>query len=199
MSNDLSMANIYGFGRQAWNPDLSLEQIADEWTRLTFGHNPKVVDTIKHIELHSYKAFENYTGPLGVGTLTDIHTSKYGPNIMCAEHDGWGQWNRADHKGIGNDRTVSGLRAKRGTGFIGQYNYEVMKMYESLETCPENVLLFMHHANYNHVLKSGLFLILIFLIIIKLRPIMTSKSFGKGLSAARINLMNAADNPINNF
>jgi alpha-glucuronidase len=50
---DLAMANLYGFGRLAWNPSLTAQQIADEWTRLTFGHDPKVVDTVSSILLES--------------------------------------------------------------------------------------------------------------------------------------------------
>src|SRR5262249_43449343 len=72
LGHHLAMANLYGFGRLAWNPDLSSRQIAEEWTRLTFGHDPGVVDTIVGLQLQSWRTYENYTGPLGAGTLTDI-------------------------------------------------------------------------------------------------------------------------------
>lgn len=155
MANDLSMANIYGFARLVWNPDSDLEQMVEEWTRQTFGHNGKVVETIKQIQMLSYDAFENYTGPLGVGTLTDIPHSKYGPYVLAAEGNGWGQWTRADRRGVGMERSVAGLKGKYGTGFIGQYNYEVMRVYENVSSCPDNVLLFMHHIDYTHTLHSG--------------------------------------------
>jgi alpha-glucuronidase len=62
--NQLSQANLYGYGRLAWNPDLSAQRIVDEWTRLTFGAAPKVVETITAMQLSSWRTFENYTGPL---------------------------------------------------------------------------------------------------------------------------------------
>ncbi len=146
----LSQANLYGFGRLAWNPDLSARQIADEWTRLTFGHDPRVVETIVQMQLSSWRTYENYTGPLGAQTLTDITGNHYGPAVEASERNGWGQWHRADKKGIGMDRTVA-----TGTGFIGQYRPPVAKVYESLETCPDELLLWMHHVPYTRVLHSG--------------------------------------------
>ncbi|MEJ2007399.1 MAG: alpha-glucuronidase family glycosyl hydrolase [Acidobacteriota bacterium] len=150
MGSQLAMANLYGFGRLAWNPNLSSRQIAEEWTRQTFGMNPKVVSTITGMLLRSWHIYEDYTGPLGLGTLTNILGAHYGPDPQSAEHNGWGQWIRADAKGIGMDRTVA-----TGTGYIGQYSAPVAKMYESLKTCPENLLLFMHHVPYTHRLRSG--------------------------------------------
>jgi alpha-glucuronidase len=148
--NHLSQANLYGFGRLAWNPDLTAEQIADEWTRLTFGHDPAVVKTINTIQLTSWRVYENYTGPLGLQTLTDIVGNHYGVSVEASERNGWGQWHRADEKGVGMNRTVS-----TGTGFIGQYSPAVRTMYESLETVPDDLVLFMHHVPYTHKLKSG--------------------------------------------
>jgi alpha-glucuronidase len=150
LGSDLAMANLYGFGRLAWNPDLSGEQIVEEWARLTFGDNPKVVRTVSRLLLKSWRVYEDYTGPLGAGTLTDILGSHYGPNIESCERNGWGQWIRADTNGIGMDRTVA-----TGTGFIGQYPPAVAQMYESLKTCPDNLLLFFHHVPYTYVLHSG--------------------------------------------
>ena len=150
LGSDLAQANLYAFGRLAWNPDLSSKEIIDEWTRLTFDNNPKVVKTISDMQLKSWPAYEDYTGPLGLGTLTDILGSHYGPNIESCERNGWGQWIRADTNGIGMDRTIA-----TGTGFIGQYPPEVAQRYESLKTCPDNLLLFFHHEPYTYVLHSG--------------------------------------------
>jgi alpha-glucuronidase len=150
MGNDLAMANLYGFGRLAWDPHLTAREITGEWTRRTFSADAEVVATISKLQLESWHVYENYTGPLGLGTLTDILHSHYGPNIESAERNGWGQWIRADHEGIGMDRTMA-----TGTGYIGQYPPEVAQMYESLKTCPDNLLLFMHHVPYTHVLHSG--------------------------------------------
>jgi alpha-glucuronidase len=146
----MSQANLYGFGRLAWNPDLSSRQIVDEWTRLTFSNDPMVVKTIGAMQLASWRNYENYTGPLGLQTLTDIVGNHYGPAVEASERNGWGQWHRADAKGVGMDRTV-----ETGTGFIGQYRPAVAAMFESLKTCPDNLLLFMHHVPYTYVLHSG--------------------------------------------
>jgi alpha-glucuronidase len=150
LAHPLAMANLYGFGRLAWNPDTSSEAIAGDWTRLTFGNDPKVVDTVRSMLLSSWHIYEEYTGPLGLGTLTDILHSHYGPGIDSAERNGWGQWLRADHEGIGMDRTIA-----TGTGYIGQYPPEVAAMYESLRTCPDELLLFMHHVAYSYRIHSG--------------------------------------------
>ena len=154
---DLAMANLYAFGRISWNSDLDAPGIIDEWTRLTFGSDDRVVETINNMQLRSWRVYEDYTGPLGVGGLTDIIRgpngavgSHYGEGIESSERNGWGQWHRADENGIGMDRTVA-----TGTGYIGQYPPEVASMYESIEKCPDNLLLFMHHVPYKHVLHSG--------------------------------------------
>jgi alpha-glucuronidase len=148
--NHLSQANLYGFGRLAWNPDLTSDRIIDEWTRLTFGNDPDVVRTVTAIQLASWPTYEHYTGPLGLQTLTDIVGNHYGVAVEASERNGWGQWHRADDAGVGMDRTVA-----TGTGYIGQYPRAVASMYESLETCPDDLLLFMHHVPYTHPLHSG--------------------------------------------
>lgn len=150
LGHDLAMANLYAFGRLAWNPDRDSQAIADEWTRLTFGHDARVVDTIVGLQMESWPAYENYTGPLGAGTLTDILHAHYGPGIESSERNGWGQWLRADEHGVGMDRTVA-----TGTGYIGQYPPAAAREYESVEKCPDELLLFMHHVPYTHVLHSG--------------------------------------------
>ena len=109
LGHPLAMANLYAFGRMAWNPDLSAEQLANEWTRLTFSNDPKVVNTISKMLLSSWHIYESYTGPLGAGTLTDILGPHYGPGIESSERNGWGQWHRADAQGIGMDRTMPRL------------------------------------------------------------------------------------------
>jgi alpha-glucuronidase len=150
LGHDLALANLYSFGRLAWNPDLSAREMVDEWTRLTFGHDARVVDTIVAMELESWPAYEAYTGFLGVGGLTDIIGVHFGPGIESSERNGWGQWHRADEHGIGMDRTVA-----TGTGFIAQYSPPLAHEYESLADCPDKLLLFLHHVAYTHVLHSG--------------------------------------------
>jgi alpha-glucuronidase len=150
LGHHLAMANLYGFGRLAWNPDLSAQEIADEWTRLTFGDDPLVVTTIVQLLMDSWPVYESYTGPLGIGTLTDIIHIHFGPAPESSEYNGWGQWHRANETGVGMNRT-----AATGTGFIGQYHPAVAAAYESLATCPDDLLLFMHHVPYRHKLHSG--------------------------------------------
>ena len=146
----LAMANLYGFGRLAWNPDVSPRAIAEEWTKLTFGNDPTVVATVADMLVTSWRVYESYTGTLGLQTLTDILGSHYGPGVEASERNGWGQWHRADHEGVGMDRTVA-----TGTGYAGQYPPALAKLYESLETTPDELLLFFHHVPYTYVLKSG--------------------------------------------
>jgi len=148
--NHLSQANLYGFGRLAWNPDLSSRRIVEEWTRLTFGDNPKVDETVESIQLGSWRTYENYTGPLGLQTLTDITGNHYGVNVEASERNGWGQWHRADEKGVGMDRSTAA-----GTGYIGQYPPVVARAWESLATCPDDLLLFLHHVPYTYKLHNG--------------------------------------------
>jgi alpha-glucuronidase len=150
LGSPLAMANLYGFGRLAWNPNLTSEAIVDEWTHLTFGNDPLVVQTINRLQLSSWHVYESYTGPLGAGTLTNILGNHYDPGPGSSEENGWGQWHRADRQGIGMDRSIA-----TGTGFIGQYPPAVQELYESLAACPDDLLLFFHHVPYTYVLHSG--------------------------------------------
>jgi alpha-glucuronidase len=150
LANHLAMANLYGFGRLAWNPNLSSEAIADEWTKLTFSNDPQVVSTVVKILMESWPAYESYTGPLGLQTLTNITGPHYGPAPESQERNGWGQWIRADHDGVGMDRSVA-----TGTGFVGQYSTTVQKTYETAANTPDNLILFFHHLPYTYRLHSG--------------------------------------------
>jgi alpha-glucuronidase len=129
---------------------VSSKTIAEDWTRLTFGNDPAVVQTITDMQLASWPAYEDYTGPLGLQTLTNITGPHYGPGIEASENNGWGQWHRADHEGVGMDRS-----AATGTGYAAQYPTAVAKMYESLASTPDNLVLFFHHVPYTYKLHSG--------------------------------------------
>ena len=149
LDSPLALANLYAFGRLAWNPDLTPEEIAEEWTRQTVGTDEEVVRVLTRMLMQSWPAYEHYTGPLGMQTLTDITGTHYGPNIESSEKNGWGQWHRADPKGVGMDRTVA-----TGTGFAGQYSEQVAQMYERAYTTPEDLLLFFHHVPYTFRLNQ---------------------------------------------
>lgn len=146
--HDLAAANLYGFGRLSFSTDLSAEEIAREWIVQTFGNQKKVMETIEKILLMSWNTYEKYTSPLGIGWMVNP-SHHYGPNVDGYEYDRWGTYHRADLKGMGVDRTLS------GTGYTSQYNEPLSTMYANPQTCPEELLLFFHHMPYTHVLSSG--------------------------------------------
>jgi alpha-glucuronidase len=150
LNSPLALANLYAFGRIAWDPNLTPADIAEEWTRQTISSDPQVVATVDKMLLQSWPAYVDYTGPLGLQTLTDITGSHYGPNIESSERNGWGQWHDADAQGAGKDRTVA-----TGSGYAGQYPPEVAKFYENPSTTPDNLLLFFHHLPYTYRLHDG--------------------------------------------
>ncbi|KXG49806.1 Glycoside hydrolase, superfamily [Penicillium griseofulvum] len=150
LGSHLSMSNLYAYGRLAWNPADDAQDILQDWIRLTFGLDRKVLDTITRMSMESWPAYEQYSGNLGIQTLTDILYTHYGPNPASQDNNGWGQWTRANRTSIGMDRTVA-----HGTGFSGQYPDEVAAMYENIETTPDNLLLWFHHVKYSHRLDSG--------------------------------------------
>lgn len=150
LANHLALANLYAFGRLSWNPDLTPGGIAEEWTKLTFSNDPDVVQKVTAIQLASWPAYESYTGVLGLQTLTNITGPHYGPAPESQERNGWGQWIRADHDGVGMDRTVA-----TGTGFVGQYSPAVRNIYEPLAETPDDLLLFFHHVPYTYRVHSG--------------------------------------------
>ncbi|OTA95231.1 glycoside hydrolase family 67 protein [Hypoxylon sp. CO27-5] len=150
LGTHLAMSNLYAYGRLAWDPTVSEIAILEDWTRLTFGLDDTVRETITRMSMESWPAYENYTGNLGIQTLTDITGPHYGPNPQSMDNNPWGQWTRADAFSIGMDRTV-----KNGTGFAGQYPEEVAAVFEEIETTPDDLLLWFHHVPYTHVLKNG--------------------------------------------
>jgi alpha-glucuronidase len=150
LGSHMAMSNLYAYGRLAWDPSDEPENILQDWIRLTFGLDPKVRDTITKMSMQSWPAYEQYSGNLGLQTLTDITGNHFGPKPQSQDDNGWGQWTRADHTTIGMDRTVA-----NGTGFSGTYPPEIANMYENIATTPDNLLLWFHHVNYTHVLHSG--------------------------------------------
>ncbi len=150
LAHPLAMANLYAFGRLAWDPTLSAHTITKEWTQLTFSNDATTLAIIDAILLTSWNDYEKYTGPLGAGTLTDILGSHYGPGPESSERNGWGQWHRADSAGVGMDRTVA-----TGTGYVAQYSPAVANKYEAAHTTPDELLLFFHHVPYTYKLRSG--------------------------------------------
>ena len=146
--NDLAAANFYGFGRLAFCTSLTAEEIAEEWIRLTLSNEEEVVEKVKKILLNSRAVYEKYTVPLGIGWMVTPNTH-YGCSVDGYEYSRWGTYHRADHLGLGVDRS------RQGTGYAQQYNEPNASMYDNMETCPEELLLFFHHVPYTYRLKSG--------------------------------------------
>lgn len=143
----LAQANLYAFGRLAWDPNLDPATILDEWTDLTFG--PELREPLHDILDRSWRTYESYTAPLGVGFMVRPG-HHYGPDADGYEYSPWGTYHFADRDGVGVDRTRA-----TGTGFTGQYPEPWRDVYEHLDTCPDELLLFFHHVPYDHVLHSG--------------------------------------------
>ncbi|HVQ93130.1 MAG TPA: alpha-glucuronidase [Mycobacteriales bacterium] len=145
----LAQANLYGFGRLAWDPGLPADEVLAEWIRLTFPGSPRVHAVVGDILRDSWSVYESYTAPLGVGWMVtpEVH---YGPSVDGYEYSRWGTYHFADRDGLGVDRTVA-----TGSGFAGQYPPDRARQYEALETCPDELLLFFHHVPYTHLLRSG--------------------------------------------
>lgn len=157
--HDLAMANLYGFGRLSFDTSLSSEEIAKEWIRLYLaeslgeaGFNKikgnEIEKVVTDILMMSWPTYEKYNAPLGIGWMVSPNCH-YGPDVDGYEYSVWGTYHKADCEAIGIDRTG------KGTGFTAQYRKENMEMYESVDTCPEELLLFFHRMPYNYRLKSG--------------------------------------------
>ena len=146
--NDLAAANFYGFGRLSFLTSLSSEEIAEEWVGMTFSNDREVREAIVGLLMGSRSTYEKYTSPLGIGWMVTPNTH-YGPSVDGYEYSRWGTYHRADHMGLGVDRTDS------GTGYVRQYYEPNASMYNSVEDCPEELLLFFHHLPYTHMLRSG--------------------------------------------
>ena len=149
-----SQANWYAFGRLAWNPSLTAEEIAHEWLVQTYeNQNEKFTKPVEMMMMTSREACVNYMMPLGLHHIFkfDHH---YGP-----EPDGFIasyplEWcpvyyHKADAKGIGFDRS------SKGTDAVGQYPEPYRSLYDNIETCPEEYLLWFHHVAWNYKMKSG--------------------------------------------
>ncbi|MBR4530152.1 MAG: alpha-glucuronidase, partial [Lachnospiraceae bacterium] len=144
--SDLAQANLYGFGRLAFDPTLSAEAIAREFLSLCYPARSREV--LLPILLNSRRVYEDYSAPLGIGWMV-FPATHYGPSVDGYEYDRWGTYHRADHLGLGVDRT------KNGTGYTAQYPAAWEEVYEDPGKCPEELLLFFHRVLYTAKLKSG--------------------------------------------
>ena len=149
-----SQANWYAFGRLAWNPSLTAEEIAHEWLVQTYeNQDEKFTKPVEMMMMTSREACVNYMMPLGLHHIFkfDHH---YGP-----EPDGFIasyplEWcpvyyHKADAQGVGFDRS------SKGTDAVGQYPEPYRSLYDNIETCPEEYLLWFHHVPWDYKMKSG--------------------------------------------
>lgn len=147
-----AQANWYGFGRMAWDPDISATAIAQEWLQLTYSNDPNFVMPVKEMLLLSREAVVNYMTPLGLHHIFDTgHHYGPGPWVSNLSRPEWNPvyYHQADSLGVGFDRTASGSNA------LGQYAPEVAQFYGSLQSCPESYLLWFHHIAWDYPLRDG--------------------------------------------
>lgn len=155
-----AQSNWYAFGRLAWNPTLSAEQIADEWARQTFikpkgmtstAYEQKFLIPVKDMMMSSRETAVNYMMPLGFHHI--FGGSHYGPGPWenSIRRPDWSPifYHKADKDGVGFDRT------RNGSANVDQYHEPLASQFNSLETCPENLLLWFHHLPWNYKLSSG--------------------------------------------
>ena len=161
--NLFNQANWYAFGRLAWDPTLTSAQIAEEWLRITFPRpflmsrrrfTREFIEPMKEVMLGSREACVDYSMPLGLHHLF-AGEHHFGPdpayNPPGIRIDWTPQYyHKAGPDGIGFDRTVA-----TGSGATAQYNEPLASLYESLETCPEELLLWFHHLPWDYRMHSG--------------------------------------------
>ncbi len=153
----MAQANWYAFGRLAWNPQLSSEEIIDEWMPMTLNYpenTPKeVIDGLKKMMLNSREAVVDYMMPLGLHHLFAFG-HHYGPEPWCDIKGGRPDWmppyyHRADSTGLGFNRSSSGSNA------VAQYPAQLAKKLDDINTCPEEFILWFHHVPWDFKMKSG--------------------------------------------
>lgn len=142
-------SNWYAFGRMAWTPELSSEEVADEWLRMTFNNNTSFVNPIKEMMQQSRETVVNYRNPLGLNHIMNFATH-YGPGPWYKDpHWDAKDYHKADETGIGVDRT------SKGSNVVNQYAKPLAEILENLNTCPQKDLLWFHHLPWDYKMPSG--------------------------------------------
>jgi len=145
----LAQANLYAFGRAAWNPDADTAAVTEAWVEQTFGTDPEVVDSVTEILRDSWEACIDYTTG-GLGLMHMMHNGEeYVENHYYPSPEEWPGYHGVTEDGVGVDRTAS------GSGYAEQYRDPVAQRYASVEDCPEELLLFFHHLPWDHELADG--------------------------------------------
>ncbi len=148
--HDFGQANWYAYGRLAWDPSLEAGAIADDWIRMTWGHEHRVVEAIRSIMLESHETFVNYTMPLGLHHLIGGDHYAPMPENPDPRRADWSAiyYHRADASGIGFDRT------RRGSAAVDQYPGPLRDQWNNPSTTPEKFLLWFHRLPWNYRLRS---------------------------------------------
>lgn len=151
--HDFAQANWYAYGRLAWNPDLSAEEIAREWLAQTFTTDRRFVEPMTQVMMESREAVVDYMMPLGLHHIF-AWGHHYGPEPWCEVPGARADWlpsyyHQADKEGLGFDRSRTGSDA------VSQYPDSLARVFDSLEQCPEEYLLWFHHVSWNQKLRSG--------------------------------------------
>lgn len=151
-SHHFAQSNWYAYGRLAWDHQLSSEAIAQEWLKMTFSHEEEFLREVGEMMMVSREAIVNFSTPLGLHHLMGwSHHYGPGPWIDNKHRADWTSvyYHQADSLGIGFDRTPTGSNATE------QYFPPVQKMFNDLETIPEEFLLWFHHLPWDYKMKSG--------------------------------------------
>ncbi|MBQ8810488.1 MAG: alpha-glucuronidase [Bacteroidales bacterium] len=148
-----AQSSWYGFGRMAWDVTLTAEEIAQEWLEQTFTSDPDFVEPVLDMMMTSREAAVDYMMPLGFHHIF-AWTHHYGPEPWCDIPGARADWlpkyyHKADAEGVGFDRT------RAGSGNVDQYHEPLASLYNSIETCPEELLLWFHHVPWTHRMSSG--------------------------------------------
>lgn len=151
--NDLAQSNWYAFGRLAWNPALSSEEIAREWLAQTFTADSRFVRPMTEVMMQSREAVVDYMMPLGLHHIF-AWGHHYGPEPWCEIEGARPDWlptyyHCADKEGLGFDRTTDGSDA------VSQYPDSLAAVFNSIDSCPDEFLLWFHHVPWKHEMKSG--------------------------------------------
>lgn len=148
-----AQANWYAFGRLAWNHQISSEQIADEWIKMTFTDDQNFLNPVKEIMLSSRETAVDYMMPLGLHHIF-AGGHHYGPEPWGDYKGGRPDWSpvyyhQADAQGVGFNRT------KTGSNAVSQYFPPLNEKYGNISTCPENLILWFHHVPWDYTMKDG--------------------------------------------
>lgn len=162
-ANDLAMANWYAFGRLANDTKTSSKEIAEEFLKKNYSTDERFVRPMTQLLLKSREAVVDYMMPLGLHHIF-AGGHHYGPEPWC-DPKGWREdwlpkfYHRADTIGLGfnrTDHTEPCLAGNEGSNNVGQYPEPLRSMYNNIKTCPENLLLWFHHASWDYTMSNGL-------------------------------------------